>query len=451
MRWRKPLVVIVIILSVLALTFLILTEPVDRTHYKETGYYKNTIARFDNLAKRADFSGDTISAGWAKINITPTIPLALAGYGKRRGKLYEGVHDSLYIRTIVFDNNLNKVAFVSLDLLITPPEVIRMLKEEYPNLPIPLDQVFFTATHTHASFGGWAPGLTGELFAGDFDMEVVRTLAEAIIASIKKADSNKEKVKIGFSRIKAEDLVMNRLVGEKGETDPWIRVVKIQNERNNTALLTTYAAHATCLRSSFVELSGDYPGKLVDLLERHDSIDFAIFGAGAMASQMATKLQLKPLKRMQKVAEELSEDIILALNFLPTTYETQLGNLNLPLSLKEPHFRVTKNRRIRPYLFYEFFGNYPAKINSLRIGEILFLGTPCDFSGELVDELMETGTEQGLNVIVTSFNGGYVGYITKDKWYDLDKYETQTMNWFGPQNGAYFLELMKRLIDINGR
>jgi neutral ceramidase len=54
---------------------------------------------------------------------------------------------------------------------------------------------------------------------------------------------------------------------------------------------------------------------------------------------------------------------------------------------------------------------------------------------------------QGQNLIVTSFNGGYVGYITKDEWYDLNKYETRTMNWFGPYNGAYFSEIIGSIVE----
>ena len=50
--------------------------------------------------------------------------------------------------------------------------------------------------------------------------------------------------------------------------------------------------------------------------------------------------------------------------------------------------------------------------------------------------------------MITSFNGGYMGYVTKDEWYDEDLYETRTMNWYGPYNGAYFEELIEGIIEI---
>ncbi len=54
--------------------------------------------------------------------------------------------------------------------------------------------------------------------------------------------------------------------------------------------------------------------------------------------------------------------------------------------------------------------------------------------------------------MINSFNGCYIGYVTDDKWYDkhdIYTYETYTMNWFGPYNGKYISELIKKTIEIN--
>jgi hypothetical protein len=54
--------------------------------------------------------------------------------------------------------------------------------------------------------------------------------------------------------------------------------------------------------------------------------------------------------------------------------------------------------------------------------------------------------------MINSFNGGYVGYITDDKWYDrtdINTYETYTMHWYGPYNGTYFSKLIKEIIKKN--
>jgi len=50
--------------------------------------------------------------------------------------------------------------------------------------------------------------------------------------------------------------------------------------------------------------------------------------------------------------------------------------------------------------------------------------------------------------MVTSFNGGYIGYITPLKYYDVDHYETRLMNWYGPGSGEYMQECLLGLLDV---
>jgi neutral ceramidase len=121
--------------------------------------------------------------------------------------------------------------------------------------------------------------------------------------------------------------------------------------------------------------------------------------------------------------------------------------LTFPIPLREPQVRFTENWRFRPWVFHKMFGDYPAEMKVLRLGNTILIGTPCDFSGELMAELNTFSKSKGLNLIITSFNGSYIGYITKDNHYDLDAYETRTMNWYGPQNGVYFQEIVKRIVE----
>ena len=51
------------------------------------------------------------------------------------------------------------------------------------------------------------------------------------------------------------------------------------------------------------------------------------------------------------------------------------------------------------------------------------VSTPCDFSGELIVPIEKAISNNQLNLIINSFNGGYIGYITEDKWYDRRRYQ----------------------------
>ena len=97
-------------------------------------------------------------------------------------------------------------------------------------------------------------------------------------------------------------------------------------------------------------------------------------------------------------------------------------------------------------------GDSPKYISSLRLGNLIMIGTPSDFSGELIAPIEKSISNKELNLIINSFNGGYIGYITDDKWYDrtdINTYETHTMNWYGPYNGQYFSTLIKKIIELN--
>src|SRR5581483_826412 len=120
---------------------------------------------------------------------------------------------------------------------------------------------------------------------------------------------------------------------------------------------------------------------------------------------------------------------------------------HLPLYLRQPDMRVAKYVVIRPWLFKRLFGDEKVYINTLQLGNIYFAGMPCDFSGELIGPVDSAAKQKNLHLIVTSFNGGYTGYITDSKWYHLNTYETRTMGWFGPANGDYMNEVLMRVME----
>jgi neutral ceramidase len=240
--------------------------------------------------------------------------------------------------------------------------------------------------------------------------------------------------------------VANRLVGAQGTRDTALRLLKIQKRSGETAILATYAAHATCLPAAELHISGDYPTALVQLLEDEKEINFAAFGAGGVASH-SPAAPGAGYEKINNMAQSLTQVINLNHRKIALSYQFALHALEVPLYLRQPHWRFAPNWRFHPALFYLVFGKYAATLSGLRIGDILFIGTPCDFSGELVPDLEQSLKSGKDKLVVTSFNGGYIGYITPDKYYNLKKYETRDMNFFGPYNGAYLSEMIKLLLE----
>ena len=57
-----------------------------------------------------------LTAGTAKINITPHTPIPMSGYGGRN-EPFKGIHDDIFARAIVFSDGKNKAALISMETI----------------------------------------------------------------------------------------------------------------------------------------------------------------------------------------------------------------------------------------------------------------------------------------------------------------------------------------------
>jgi len=437
---RVILIVFIFCLGLLLLFLAVSVAPIDRSVDRKQ-LYTTMMNRMDTLA-RPVISHRGFSIGFAKENLTPSYPTATAGYGKRMGKLYESVHDSIYVRTMVIDNGARRVAVVSADLLIIPPTVTALLEKELPEIDFTLDNTYLGAIHTHNSIGNWGKGVMTFLY-GSYDDSMVHFIADKIKRSIQRASRNMLPATLKAGAIPLSNIVYNRLI-DHGPVDSLLRVVEIHRSDSSKLLLMSFTAHATCLFSRDLQLSRDYPGMLVDSIEAKN-YSFVMFMAGAVGSH-AGKAPEQGWSCVDWMGEKVSKGFLENRNQLIAVHDSTLEMHRVPLLLSDPQVKVLKNWRVRPWLFSLAFGDYPEYLTVLRLGNIVMLGTPCDFSGEFNRSLDSIATRNGLQAMVTSFNGGYIGYVTPDKYYDRDHYETQLMNWYGPGNGEYMEQCLEQLI-----
>lgn len=425
-----------------------IVKKLDHSPYQSQVYYKKTFAQINEI-KPIDISPlDTFFAGWGKVNITPIHTAPIAGYGGRKNKKYDKILDSIFIKTIVFKNGKSKSAIICADLLIFPMEVRSVIFNKISQIGYSPGQLYFTATHSHNSLGGWGKRLLGKAIAGPYSKSIVQKLASAVINSILIAESRILPSEITYEEALTNGLIQNRLIDNNSYLDTTLRMLKITNSLGKQAALMIYAAHPTCIPSSSKDLSGDYPIYLTNQLEKNKVFDLACFAAGAVASHAPilsndTSFQ----KRISNYSELLLEAIKNRFPKKDTTSTLHFESYQIPLNLRKPQFRISPKLVLAPWLFYTFFGKYDSYITVSKIGNILMIGTPCDFSGQLALPLYHLASQRGIHLIITSFNGGYIGYITPDKYYELAAYETKDMNLFGPNNGAYFSEIIASIIQ----
>lgn len=437
------------VLMLIVLFLLATIIPVDRTPYFEADFYKVMSKRLDSLQRNPpSFSSGGFRVGYNVTNLTPGFPVATAGYGNRRGRPFTGVHDSVYVRTIVIDNGKQKVAIVSADLLIIPPAVTSLLQDRLRTIGFALDNTYLNATHTHNSIGNWGEGAAGIIY-GSYSDKVVDFITEKIIASISGAAADTKPSTIKFGAISVPNAVRHRIDGINGKVDDQLRVIELARDDSSRLAILSFNAHPTCLYSKDLELSRDYPGELVDDIEE-SGYAFAMFLSGAVGSHGCSPPEYgKPC--LTWMAKEISTKFNELQPSLIPGNDSTLAMLRVPLELGEPQIKIARDWRLRPWVFESAFGNYQPFLTSLRLGPIVFLGTPCDFSGELRQDIDSVASRYRKQAIITSFNGHYIGYITNDMYYDSAHYETRLMNWYGPGNGAYISDAMTVLTEVMAR
>jgi len=445
---NKALRILLVVLAVLLVLVISLLAPVDRTPYQETEYYSRTMFTLDSVAVvlTAQDGLDTVRIGWAEANITPEEPVDMTAYGMR-GE-YQSVHDSAMVRAIVFSNGSRTVAFLTYDLWMIHPHLAGRIRETMRQSGLPLDGIYLSATHTHNGYGGWAPGLAGRLIAGEYEEEVVSLITARTIEAIRQAHASAKVGAIGFDRYNAAPMVRNRLI-ENGEVDPWLRTLKMRHISSGaTALLSTFSAHSTFMSSKEKKLASDWPAPLLESLEQIDSIDFAAYACGAVGSHAPVEEGQFSYGALERYGDSLASHIMAGEDTIVTAPAQVLRYAELPVAIREPHIRIAEDLRLRPWVFNALMGEQHPRINCLRVGNVVFLGLPGELSGEFYPRFQQICEERGLHLILTTFNGDYLGYITPDEYYSLNKYETRDMNWFGPYNGAYFTELILGILKV---
>lgn len=424
------------ILLILVVLAMFLVGIVDRTPLGEQDFYIEQMAKPVNAV---DQGRGQMKAGWAKVNLTPSKSMPMAGYMPRDH--FDVVHDSLYARILVIDNGSFRTAMINVDLLIFPPLLRDKLLERVDSSTF----LYLSATHTHNGVGGWDSSLGGRLITGSFSEEWVNDVADRI-ASTLQAVSLKDAA-FQYWESDATNLVENRVNVDSGKVDGKLRGIRIVGTDSSRAMLFTFSAHATSIQKEKLELSADYPGKVIELLEQKN--DFAMFMSGMVGSH---RFQYTPENNYEFI-DKIAPDLITRIE--NGTYDSLVSSppirsLHEDINFNSPQLRFARNWRVSSLAFNVVFNELKGELTYLELGNVIFIGTPCDFSGEIytMDSLEQYALAKGKHLIITSFNGDYVGYITYDKHYDVSsKEEITTLNWVGPHFGEYFSDMIKKLID----
>jgi hypothetical protein len=417
---------------------------VDRSPVQEQDFYRETLERLEKTTWEHS-RGEAWLAGWAKANVTPENPVELVGYSPRGS--YDFVQDSSFVKALTLSNGKTQIAWLNFELLIVHPELAKAVEAGIKKEGIKLDQLIFTATHTHSGMGGYMPGPLGEIAFGGYDSKIVNLMVRKSVEALQIAQTTQDTISMSFRKTKADNHVANRFVKD-GPIDPFVRQVIFTKRDQTKAVFLTYSAHATCLDPKFMGLSGDFPKFLTQRMEERE-YDFALYAAGTVGSHRPL-LKGKSLENTKEYAASLDSVIWLKMTSFSSNRQLNILHSRLDISLREPHLRISDNLRIRPWLFNYLVGDTNAHLDITKVGNILFIASSGELSGVFYEEWEQLAQKAGLKLIVTVFNGGYIGYITPDELYDEHFHEVREMNWYGPGNGFYFDQMIQKTIQKAG-
>lgn len=242
-----------------------------------------------------------IYIGVSEVDITPPV-----GYDQYRGTS-TGVHDPLFAKAIVFQQEDEQAALVVCDLIsITRDLSIEVRSMVSDQTGIPYSNIIVAATHTHTGPRHHA-GIneyisrkrSGDLTSSD-EESYEASLLNGIVESIIEAHNKTRRVVIESGSGYAEDISFNRrfimkdgrvrfnpgvgnpsIIHPAGPIDPEVGIIVFRNGSDNLPLasLTSFANHTDTFGGT--EFSADYPGYLARALKQDIDEDFvSVFGMG---------------------------------------------------------------------------------------------------------------------------------------------------------------------------
>ncbi len=423
-----------------------LVGPIDRSPLEDKSFYKEMMAELDTIKSVSHPAAHKLKVGWSEANITPHYPMPMAGYIPR--PKFDGVHDSLYTRIVAIDNGSITCYFISADLLLFPPDLRDRINEKIAAEGWNHFFLYLSATHTHNGVGGWHSSLLGKVALGTYHEEWIEETAQLIVTKMEEAYHSRLESQLAYFENDVSDSVENRIAFEQGEIDGFVRGITIERRDSTKGVVFTFSAHATSIGKENLVLSGDYPAAVIKQLEAK-GLDFGMYMAGMVGSHRFKFVPERDFEAVEVEARIVTEKILSA-SVTKESDSLLIKTVDVPIQFGPSQLRIDKDWKVRDWAFRIFANRLQGQVTYLQLGELNFMGTPCDFSGELFtrEKLGALAHRFNKKLIITSFNGDYVGYITYDPHYEtLSKEEVMALNWVGPHYGAYFSTIVKRLLE----
>lgn len=380
-------------------------------------------------------SSGSISAGTAKINITPAVPVPMSGY-RSRIKPFEGIHDSIYARAIVFSDGENKAAIISAEIIGFSnsfcEETSSLIEQE---VGIKQENILLTVVHNHS-------GPVTRVYKDDVSPEVnayADELKQKMVELVIEADRNLQPVSLGAGKgecrmninRRAEDGKGNIQLGRNpyGPCDHEVGVVRIDDaEGNIISLLLNWPCHAVVMGPRNYFISGDWPGATSRYIE--DSLDKSVIApiligaSGDINPIYGPHIDFVDVNSyayaLDAIGYDLGNEAIRVSRDIQTfsagTIKAIQRSIYLPGKVEDPN-------RLH-HQAYDPGNDVEVRLSAIKIGNVVFAGV----NGEVFNQIgvkLKNLSPYSNTFFLTHCNGS-CGYLVSDEAIPKGGYEVRS-------------------------
>ncbi len=231
-----------------------------------------------------DRAPNTYDVGVARIDVTPTYPIRLSGFGSRRTES-EGVTQRIWANALAIDDGTPAV-LITVDNLGIPARMVEEIAARLAKkAKLPRQRLAITATHTHTApmLTGVAPTLFGMPIPKEHQQHIDRYTAELTdklekVALAALADKKPARLSWGIGKV---GFAINRRT-KGGPVDRDLPILVVRDLKGKVrAIYVSYACH--CVTLSNNKISGDWAGYAQELIRDDfpDAVALVSVGCGA--------------------------------------------------------------------------------------------------------------------------------------------------------------------------
>jgi neutral ceramidase len=432
----------------------------------QTGFFISKVYSQETMLK----------AGIARTDITPTEGLFMGGYDMtfRPGRS-QGAAGNIYIRALVFDDNVQQVVFIEADVVSLPDEdyisIRKLISEE---TGIPAENIMLGCVHNHA-----AP-YPGEM---NKDSDWYDHFTNGFVTTVKNAIADLEPVTIGgetgrsniamnrrkrmsdtlsyitfdennrsqsYGKYKTDNPVLIRKMdgvyrlgaNPKGPIDNEVGILRIDDMSGQPkAVLVNYACHGTSLGGKNYMISPEWNGHMLEYIEKKIPGVMGIFVPGAggdVNPRFVGGLDgyEDDLENTANLGYEIGKEVVKVFHSIQT---------DIPLN---PEIKLVHQDIVCPKRYGEVVKDFmhttiDVPVTAIKIDEFVWVTFPVELFHE-IGQTIKSSTHARYPFLVGYCNGS-LGYLITQQAYSEGGYEPWSTQ-FAPVTEKIFIAGVEKML-----